>query len=314
MEYTKHKSVLFDESLEAILSHTNKGYFADLTFGGGGHTTALAKRVAQGVVFAFDQDPEAYANGLVRIEQEKLEDKIKLIKSNFASFSKMVPEDIEFQGVLMDLGVSSHHFDKAQRGFSFRFEAQLDMRMAVDDSQVATAADIVNSYDVEQLTSIFFKYGEEKFSRRIAEKIVEKRAISPLQTTKELEDIVFHCYPKKMRFTGKNPATKIFQALRIEVNKELEVLEAAIDQVCERLAIGGRLAIITFHSLEDRIVKNKFKDLENRSDIHFQIQTKKPIIPTEKEILENSRSRSAKLRVIERTEVKRSKNKYAHLT
>jgi 16S rRNA (cytosine1402-N4)-methyltransferase len=314
MSYTKHKSVLFEESLDAILGNGSEGNFADLTFGGGGHTTALAKRVTSGHVFAFDQDPEAFENGIKRIEEEGLKDKITLIKSNFANFSKIVPEGIDFQGVLMDLGVSSHHFDKAERGFSFRFEADLDMRMAVDDPSVATAADIINTYSAEELTSIFQRYGEEKFSKRIADKIVELREVSRLNTTKEIEDIAFHCYPKKMRFTGRSPATKVFQALRIEVNKELEVLEMALEQVCERLAIGGRLAIITFHSLEDRIVKNKFKDLENRSDILFQVQTKKPIIPSAQEILENSRSRSAKLRIIERTKVKRNKNKYAHLT
>lgn len=314
MTYTQHKSVLFHESLDAILERGTEGIFADLTFGGGGHTTALAKRVTRGHVFAFDQDPEAYDNGIERIKKEELEDKITLIKSNFAEISHRIPEDIEFQGVLMDLGVSSHHFDKAERGFSFRFDADLDMRMAVDNDQISTAAEIVNNYSVEKLAEIFQLYGEERFARRIAEKICEKRAEQPIKTTKEIEDIVFHCYPKKMRFTGKSPATKTFQALRIEVNKELEVLESAIDQVCDRLAIGGRLAVITFHSLEDRIVKQKFKDQENRSDMFFQIQSKKPIVPSDQEILENSRSRSAKLRIIERTSGKRNKNKYANLT
>lgn len=314
MTYTKHKSVLFHESLDSILENGTVGNFADLTFGGGGHTTALAKRVTDGHVYAFDQDPEAYENGLKRIAEEGLSEKITLIKSNFSLFDQKISGPIIFQGILMDLGVSSHHFDKAERGFSFRFEADLDMRMAVDDEHVMTAAQIVNQYSVDELTDIFQKYGEERFARRIAEKIVERRAVSPLKTTKEIEDIAFHCYPKKMRFDGKSPATKVFQALRIEVNKELEVLEQAIDQVCQRLAIGGRLAIITFHSLEDRIVKQKFKDLGERSDTCFQILTKKPIVPSEQEILENSRSRSAKLRVIERTEVKKNKNKYAHLT
>lgn len=310
-DYSKHESVLFEE----VLSYLNyremeKKYYADFTFGGGGHSLALARDPNCEKIFCFDQDPEAYKNGLERIKNEGLESKVELINKNFSAFNESVPEEMSFEGILMDLGVSSHHFDSAERGFSFRFEAPLDMRMNISDNTIPTAADLINDLSCEELVEIFQKYGEEKFSKRIAEAICEKRAHQRIETTTQLEDIVFHCYPKKMRHTGKNPATQTFQALRIAVNDELGVLEQALSQAVPRLALGGRVAVITFHSLEDRIVKQRFKDLQKNSEIPYEILTKKPVIPTEEEIVKNSRSRSAKLRIIQRVEKKRTKNKY----
>lgn len=310
-DYSKHESVLLEEIL-SFLNYRDKQdkFYADFTFGGGGHSTALAVDPNCARLYCFDQDPEAYENGLQRIKQENLEKKIELINKNFSDFNKAVPQDIFFEGILMDLGVSSHHFDSAERGFSFRFEAPLDMRMNVADSSISTAADLINDLSCEELVDIFQKYGEEKFSQRIADAICEKRVEQRIETTAQLENIVFHCYPKKMRHTGKNPATQIFQALRIAVNDELGVLEKALAQAVPRLDLGGRVAVITFHSLEDRIVKQTFKDLQKNSGIPYEILTKKPVIPREQEILKNSRARSAKLRVIQRVEKKRTKNKY----
>jgi len=309
--YFKHESVLFNEVLEYLnyRERENK-YYADFTFGGGGHSLALARDVGCEKIFCFDQDPEAYNNGFKKIAQEGLEKKIKLINKNFSYFEESVPKEVMFEGILMDLGVSSHHFDSAERGFSFRFDGPLDMRMNISDDSISTAADLVNDLSCEELVDIFQKYGEEKFSKRIAETICEKRSTRRIQTTGELEDIIFHCYPKKLRHTGKSPSTKTFQALRIAVNDELGVLEKALAQSLPRLCLGGRIAVITFHSLEDRIVKQTFKDIQKNSDIPYEILTKKPVIPTQDEIVKNSRSRSAKLRVIQRVEKKRTKNKY----
>lgn len=310
-EYSKHESVLFEEVLSFLNYRDKKDkFYSDFTFGGGGHSLAMAKDINCSKIFCFDQDPEAFENGLKRIEAEGLKHKVELINKNFTSFDQSVPNEISFEGILMDLGVSSHHFDSAERGFSFRFEGPLDMRMNISDPTMATAADLVNTLNCEELVDIFQKYGEEKFSKRIAEAICEKREQQKIETTAQLEDIVFHCYPKKMRHTGKSPATKTFQALRIAVNDELGVLERALAQALPRLDLGGRVAVITFHSLEDRIVKQTFKDLQKNSEIPYEILTKKPVIPKEEEIVRNSRSRSAKLRVIQRVEVKRTKNKY----
>ena len=309
-KYSKHKSVLKNECIQFLSeSHLNtnqEAHFADLTFGGGGHSITLVKLNPLFRVFSVDQDPEALANGAVLIEKNNIKDSLTLIDSNFENFperfQKIMNENNKIKGldgILMDLGVSSHHFDSADRGFSFRFEGPLDMRMNNRESNTLTAETIVNTFSVEELENIFREYGEEKFSKRIAEKIVEVRATSELKTTKDLENIIFHCYPRKMRFGKAHPATKCFQALRIFINRELDVLSDVIPQLMPMLNPGGRICIISFHSMEDRIVKNQFKML-SKAEIRCKILTKRPIAPTNEEIKENPRSRSAKLRVIER--------------
>ncbi len=320
MSYTKHFTVMKDECVSTLVENApldQKSYYADLTFGGGGHSFEFLYRNPLFNVRSTDQDPDALKNGYARIAEEKKEDQIKLIETNFMHFSDMIrehsPEVFQaggFQGILLDLGVSSHHFDEGSRGFSFRFDAPLDMRMNYTSDEFMTAAEVVNSYSEEELRRIFEEYGEEKNARKIAAKIVSERKTKAIETTKELENIVFHCYPKEHRYGKTNPSTKVFQALRLEVNKELEVLQETINQLIPLLKVGGRLAIISFHSLEDRIVKNLFRDAQASEELPVEVLTKKPILPTDEEILTNSRSRSAKLRVLERVSAKKSKNKY----
>ncbi len=322
MTYTEHYSVLKNECLEYLTNNiqdsSDISYFADLTFGGGGHTFALLNLNENYHLRSVDQDPDALRNGRKRIEAESMSERINLIDSNFENFPKYILENetslkSSFQGILADLGVSSHHFDEGSRGFSFRFEAPLDMRMDYDNDNIRTAKDIINNESQEYLLEIIKEYGEEKHAWKIVERIIEARNQKEIATTKDLENIVFHAYPKKERFGSTNPATKTFQALRIAVNRELDVITNVIPQLIELLKIGGRLAIITFHSLEDRIVKRAFKELEN-GEIPCTILTKKPILPSEQELDENPRSRSAKLRVIERVVAKKSKNKYAEFS
>jgi 16S rRNA (cytosine1402-N4)-methyltransferase len=322
MTYTSHYSVLKKECLdflcEKVDTENSKAYFADLTFGGGGHSFEFLYRSKNFNVISTDQDPDALKNGYARIEKEKMEGRIELLNTNFVDFPKLIKEkhpelfDNEngLQGILLDLGVSSHHFDEGSRGFSFRFDAPLDMRMNYESDDFKTAEEIVNTYREDELVKIFWEYGEEKNSKKIAAKIIEVRKTAPIKTTKELENIIFHCYPKDLRHGKTNPSTRVFQALRLEVNQELEVLSDVIGQLVPLLKVGGRLAIISFHSLEDRIVKNLFRDFSMNEGLPVEILTKKPIIPSNEELLDNPRSRSAKLRVIERVLAKKEKNKY----
>lgn len=321
MEYTQHYSVLKSECLNFLSEKAPAGevsYFADLTFGGGGHSFGFLSLDPNYKVIATDQDPDALKNGIERIRNEKVQDRITLFDTNFVDFPSFIVDHEKsifknhggFQGILIDLGVSSHHFDEAERGFSYRFDGPLDMRMDYDNDQIQTAADVVNTYPEKDLVEIFSNYGEERYSKRIAAKICEERKSQRIETTKQLENLIFHCYPKDERHGKTNPSTRIFQALRIEVNQELRVLTDVIPQLLPLLKVGGRLGIISFHSLEDRIVKNIFRENAKIGDIPFELITKKPIIPTDKEILENSRSRSAKLRIIERVLEKKEKNKY----
>jgi 16S rRNA (cytosine1402-N4)-methyltransferase len=323
MNYTSHYTVLKKECVDYLTENAASGeinFFADLTFGGGGHSFEFLARNEHFHVRSTDQDPDALKNGYARIEAEKVTNRIKLFNTNFVNFSEIIkkesPEVFKngggFQGILLDLGVSSHHFDDASRGFSFRFDAPLDMRMNNQSDDFLTAEEIVNSFSENELIKIFEEYGEEKNAKKIAKKICTERIEERIKTTKQLENIVFHCYPKEHRFGKTNPSTRVFQALRLEVNKELEVLANSINQLLPLLKMGGRLAIISFHSLEDRIVKNIFKEASMSDELPFHILTKKPILPSDEEILNNSRSRSAKLRVIERIEKKRLKNKYAN--
>jgi 16S rRNA (cytosine1402-N4)-methyltransferase len=309
-DYGKHYSVLKNEVNDffaSVVQPDDEANLADLTFGAGGHTFSFAEKFSKANIFSCDQDEEAFNNGVSNIEKACLENRVKLYRTNFKEFHNVVPQNIMFSGVLLDAGVSSHQFDSGERGFSFRFDAPLDMRM--NQTTSLTAKDIVNNYEASELEQIIFDYGEERFGKTIVKNILEARDEKPIETTKELESICFHSYPKKMRFEKTHPATKTFQALRIAVNDELGVLSDVITQIIPRLEIGGIFAIISFHSLEDRIVKRAFRSALN-GEIPLQILTKKPIIPSDQEIFENSRSRSAKLRVIKRVKEWPKKNKY----
>ena len=309
MEFQGHITVLKQETLDGVLEHQvsgDKHFFIDMTFGGGGHCFELSKQNPQAKILGLDQDPDALNSGKNRIINENKIDQILLENSNFVDVANVLERSSvkEFTkshklgGCYADLGVSSHQFDVAERGFSFRFDGPLDMRMNPDDSKFSSAADVVNTFYEDELEEIFKLYGEEKFSKKIAKEIVEKRKVEKIDRTSQLESIIFHCYPKKMRHQKIHPATRVFQALRIFVNKELDYLTEMIHQCISILPSGGRLAIISFHSLEDRIVKHTFRDYAKKNMV--TLVTKKPILPTEQEIFNNSRSRSAKLRVIEK--------------
>lgn len=309
--YTNHQSVLFDEVLAIIKENYNEGFESafDFTFGGGGHSFGILKMFPKLNMVSFDQDPEALENGWKNISENNLNSRISLLKGNFSQFDKALSDNsinIKPDIVLMDLGVSSHHFDSPGRGFSFRFDAPLDMRM--DFSKGITAADIINSYSAEELKKIFIEYGEIYNSESLIEKIESRRLLSPISTTFDLKDLVYQTWgPKK--HAKIDPCTQVFQALRMEVNRELQVIEEVIYKVAKVIKPNGIIMAITFHSIEDRTVKNLFKELED-GDEPFQIVTKKPIIPTDAEISNNKRSRSAKLRVIKRVTEKKNKNKY----
>ncbi len=297
----------------AQLGHEN-GVYADLTFGAGGHTLALAQQSGARVL-SFDQDPDALANGRILLEQHQLTN-VELVDANFEQFEAHAQEFLEkynlpgFDGVVMDLGVSSHHFDEGSRGFSFRQDAPLDMRM--DPRRGDSAADLVANLREEDLATILWEYGEEKYSRRIARQIVHQRKDGPMSTL-QLAELVRGCYPPAQKFGKIHPATKTFQALRIAVNRELDVLSDTLPRVAQKLVLKGRFAVISFHSLEDRVVKTIFKELAQRAQDPLYETSKKPLLPSPSEIFENSRSRSAKMRLLERISHKRDKNKYAHL-
>lgn len=313
-KYFGHYSVLKEEILEILtgeFSSNEKKFFLDGTFGGGGHSLAIANRSENFSVFSIDQDLDAFNNGNKKIRDSGFENRVTLLHGNFVNFQKLlddkfvqIKEHGGFDGILLDLGVSSHHFDDYSRGFSFRAESILDMRMDVKNNEL-TAYDIVNDYSEKDLFRILTEYGEEKFAKIIVKNILEERAHTPIRTTKDLENIVFHSYPKTLRHKGIHPATKTFQALRIEVNDELGVLERVIMPLIENLNHKGRLAIISFHSLEDRIVKHVFNKLVDKKNSKYKnvqsdysLVSKKPIVPSKRELIENARSRSAKLRVI----------------
>lgn len=310
MEF-KHKSVLLEECIEQ-LNIKPEGVYVDCTTGGGGHSLEIVKRITTGRLICLDQDTDALKAAGERLKDYK--DKITFVNDNFSNF-KNIMEDLKIDkvdGALLDIGVSSYQIDKADRGFSYMQDGELDMRM--DRSQGLSAWDVVNKYSERDLSDIFYKYGEEKWSKRIAEFIVMERAEKSIDTTQELVDIISKAIPKKVRLEmGGHFAKRVFQAIRIEVNKELEVIENVIPDIVEVLAPKGRICVITFHSLEDRIVKTEFKKL-NRGCIcppeipicvcnhekTLKIITRKPIEPSEEEKEENSRSRSAKLRVGEK--------------
>ena len=303
-----HISVLLNECIDN-LNITPDGIYVDGTMGGGGHSLEIAKRLTTGRLICIDQDPNAHEAAGKRLEYK---DRITFVRDNFGNIANILDSlGIEkIDGMLLDIGVSSHQLDEAERGFSYQQDAPLDMRMNPD--RPFSAYDVVNGYDEDELDRVIFTYGEERWARRIAQFIVKEREAKPIETTGELVDIIKKAVPKGARKDGPHPAKRTFQAIRIEVNGELEVLQRAIDDVAARLAVGGRLCIITFHSLEDRIVKEAFRKQENPCICPPQfpvcvcgkkplgrVITRKPILPSKEELEENPRSRSAKLRVLE---------------
>ena len=304
-----HISVLLNECIDNLNIRPD-GIYVDGTMGGGGHSLEIAKRLTTGRLICIDQDPNAHEAAGKRLAEYK--DRITFVRDNFGNIRNILDSlDIEkIDGMLLDIGVSSHQLDEAERGFSYQQDAPLDMRMNPD--KPFSAYDVVNGYDEDELDRVIFTYGEERWARRITQFIVKERETKPIETTGELVDIIKKAVPKGARKDGPHPAKRTFQAIRIEVNGELDVLQKAIDDVAERLSVGGRLCIITFHSLEDRIVKEAFRKQENPCICPPQfpvcvcgkkplgrVITRKPILPSKEELEVNPRSRSAKLRVLE---------------
>ena len=303
-----HIPVLYYETLDNLVINPD-GVYIDCTLGGGSHSEGILERLSdKGLLISIDQDSNAIEYSKKRLE--KFGPKWKVFKGNFENIDTiayMAGVD-KVDGILMDIGVSSKQLDDPDRGFSYRYDVKLDMRMNIE--QKISAYDVVNTYSEEQLSKIIFEYGEERYARKIAKLIVEERKSFPIEKTSDLIALIKRAYPER---SSKHPAKKTFQAIRIEVNRELEVLENAMSKATELLKVSGRLAIITFHSLEDRIVKNKFKDLATAckcpKDIpicvcggvkKFEIITKKPIIPVDDELKNNNRAHSSKLRILER--------------
>jgi 16S rRNA (cytosine1402-N4)-methyltransferase len=288
-----HPPVLLKESL-GYLKADKGGIFVDATLGGGGHTEAILRANPKNRVIGIDRDEEAIERALKRLEP--FGDRVSIYHANFSQIGKVLEEEgiDRVDGILFDLGVSHFHL-RGERGFTVWKEQPLDMRM--DRRQKLTAKDVVNRLSERELSELIFKYGEERFARKIAREIVRRRKKKEIETTKELADIVESVIPKKL-WAGrkKHPAVKTFQAIRIYVNREFEEIERGIPEAAEFVKPGGRIVVITFHSLEDRLVKNILKNLEN-----FKVVTKKPVQPTEEEVRENPASRSAKLRAVERT-------------
>ena len=299
-----HKSVLLDESIE-YLNLNDESNIVDCTLGYGGHSSEILKRIKRGFLFAFDQDVNAIESSRKRLNE--ISNNYEIIYANFSNLeAELKKRNIEHvDGILYDLGVSSPQLDEGDRGFSFHQDARLDMRMNQNSS--LSACDVVNEYDYQKLVDIFYRYGEEKFAPTIAKKIVASR---PIDTTLELVEVIKSAVPEKYR-REKHPARKVFQAIRIEVNDELNVFESSIRQALDMIAIGGRICVITFHSLEDKICKEIFKEvtaidpaLKNLPVIPDEYLPKykivKTITPSDSELEYNLRARSAKLRVIEK--------------
>ena len=311
MEF-QHKPVMLNEVIDSLKIRP-EGTYVDGTLGGAGHSSQIARRLSgEGRLFGFDQDAAAIEAATRRLEPYK--DRVSIIRSNYSEMRERLSElgVRSADGILLDLGVSSYQLDDAQRGFSYRADAPLDMRM--DQRQKLSAREVVNGYSIEELTRVIREYGEERFARNIAKHITAEREKKPSETTGELISIRKAAIPAKAREGGGHPAKRTFQAIRIEVNRELDVLSDSLDGMIDLLADGGRICVITFHSLEDRIVKETFRRNENpctcppefpvcvcgkKSKGH--VITRKPIIPSEEETEENPRSKSAKLRVFERT-------------
>ena len=310
MEF-KHKSVLLYETVDE-LNIKPDGIYVDGTLGGGGHSYEIAGRLSEGGrLIGIDQDEDAIKAASKRLEPYM--DRVTIVRNNYCNMDKVLDElgIDKVDGIMLDLGVSSYQLDAADRGFTYNVDTALDMRM--DQRQEITAKDIVNEYSEFDLYRIIRDYGEDRFAKNIAKHIVAARQEKPIETTFELNDIIKAARPMKVRATGGHPSKRTYQAIRIELNKELEVLENSIDMMIDRLKPEGRLCIITFHSLEDRIVKTRFRNNENPCTCppsfpacvcgkvpKGRVITRKPVVPTDEEINENSRSKSSKLRVFER--------------
>ncbi len=308
----KHKSVLLEETIESLNIRPD-GIYVDGTLGGGGHAEEVLKRLGEGGrLIGIDQDADAVEAASKRLRE--FGDRLTVVRSNYEKIADVLSElhISKVDGIYLDLGVSSYQLDTAERGFTYREEdAPLDMRM--DQRKTETAKDIVNGYSESELFHIIRDYGEDRFAKNIAKHIVRARQEKEIETTGELIEIIKAAIPAKVRATGGHPAKRTFQAIRIELNQELAVLERSIDTMIDLLEPGGRLSIITFHSLEDRIVKNRFRVNENPCTCppsfpvcmcgkksKGRVVTRKPILPSEEELSENSRSKSAKLRVFEK--------------
>jgi len=307
-ECSYHIPVLYKETLDNLVTKED-GTYVDCTLGGGGHSEGIASRLSEnGKLISIDQDINAIKFASKRLE--KFGNRVEIYQDNFQNLDSVIylAGEEKVDGILMDIGVSSEQLNDPERGFSYRYDKPLDMRM--NQNAKLSAYDVVNSYEEGEISRILFEYGEEKFARRIAKFIVEAREIKPIETTFELVDIIRKAGRGRQT---KHPAKRSFQAIRIEVNKELEVLEVAIDKAISHLKVGGRLAIITFHSLEDRIVKNKFKELARNcicppelpicmcnNKAKVKIITRKPLMPSKEELEFNSRAHSSKLRVVEK--------------
>ncbi|MDU4714781.1 MAG: 16S rRNA (cytosine(1402)-N(4))-methyltransferase RsmH [Gemella haemolysans] len=305
----KHYSVLLNEAVEG-LNIKEDGIYVDCTLGGAGHSLEILKRLKTGKLYAFDQDNVALENAKQKLAEYS--DKVVFIKSNFVNLKEKLAEYgvHEVDGVLYDLGVSSPQLDTPERGFSYNYDTKLDMRMDTDAK--ISAYEVVNEYSYHDLVKIFYRYGEENFSKQIARNIEKKREQKPIETTFELVEIIKDSIPAAKRRTGGHPAKRVFQAIRIAVNNELSVFEDSLEQAIEIVSVGGRISVITFHSLEDRICKQIFNSYAKTKDIpknlpimpeeslsKLKVITRKPIYPSDIELEENNRSRSAKLRVAE---------------
>ena len=307
----KHKSVLLEETVDGLAIKPD-GIYVDGTLGGGGHAFEVCSRLnEQGRFIGIDQDAAA-----IEAASERLRDfgeKVTIIRSNYCEMKSRLHEIgvDKVDGIVIDLGVSSYQLDTAERGFSYRVDAPLDMRM--DQRQQLTAREIVNTYSEADLFRVIRDYGEDKFAKNIAKHIVIERQKAPIETTGQLNEIIRHAIPMKFQKTAGHPSKRTFQAIRIELNRELDVLRESLDDMIEMLNPGGRICIITFHSLEDRIVKSAFRKNENPCicPSHFpvcvcgkkskgRVITRKPILPSAEEMEENPRSKSAKLRIFER--------------
>jgi 16S rRNA (cytosine1402-N4)-methyltransferase len=312
-EEFRHYTVLLKETVDGLQVRPD-GIYVDCTLGGAGHSEYLLSRLSEnGHLYAFDQDQKALDHAAVRLKKYVDQGMVTFIKANFRTIQDRLAEQGVFQvdGILYDLGVSSPQLDEAERGFSYHQDAPLDMRM--DQQASLSAYEVVNQYDYHELVKIFFRYGEEKFSKQVAREIERTRTKQPIETTGELVEVIKAAIPAPARRKGGHPAKRIFQAIRIAVNDELGAIETSLEQAIQLLSVNGRVSVITFHSLEDRIVKNMFKEFSTVQDLppglpvipekfqpELKLITRKPIVPSSVELAENNRSRSAKLRVAEK--------------
>ena len=307
-----HVTVLLNEAIDN-LNVKPDGTYVDATLGGGGHSQLLASRLTTGKLWSFDQDITAINYNKEHLATELAEGKVAVIQNNFRNLRDALAEVgvTEIDGIVYDLGVSSPQFDDGQRVFSYNYDAPLDMRM--NQSQELTARTVVNEWDFHDLLRILSRYGEEKFAKQIARAIERQREIQPIETTFELVEVIKSAIPAAARRTGGHPAKRSFQAIRIAVNDELGVVEESLAQALDMLKVGGRISVITFHSLEDRLVKTMFKEktavpelpaglpiIPDEMQPDYKLVTRKPILPSEEEMANNHRAHSAKLRVIER--------------